>query len=73
MTKGSVSVQVSQASADMQVERVLVVLVSILEDSLSSRQVKDMRCVVFRGSNDCEATGRTHLGRLTLRDKHSIA
>ena len=68
MTKGSTLVRDSQSSADMQVDRVAVEQsVIILENSLSSRQVKDMRCVVFCGPKDCRATGRTHLGRLTLK------
>lgn len=67
MTKGSILVRDSQSSADMQVDRVAVEQsVIILENSLSSRQVKDMRCVVFCGPKDCRATGRTHLGRLRI-------
>lgn len=67
MTKGSTLVRDSQSSADVQVDRVEVEQsVIILENSLSSRQVKDMRCVVFCGPKDCRATGRTHLGRLRI-------
>ena len=67
MTKGSILVRDSQSSANMQVDRVAVEQsVIILENPLSSRQVKDMRCVVFCGPKDCRATGRTHLGRLRI-------
>lgn len=64
MVKGSGMVRDSHSRAVLQVERALVVSVSVLEDSLSSRQTKDMRCVVFCMSKAYEATGRTRLGRL---------
>ena len=49
----------------MQIERLVVVKAVIgLEGQLSSRQVKDMRCVVLCGSKGHAATGRTHLSSL---------
>lgn len=66
MVKGSAKVQGSQPRALVQVDRQREAgfVFNCLDNSLSSRQAKDMRCVVFCLSKVDEATGRTRLGRL---------
>jgi hypothetical protein len=64
-------VQVSQASADVQIERFMVAKVVIgLENRLSIRQEKDRRCVVLSIPKEYTATGRTHLSGLKAGDSH---
>jgi len=57
----SVIVRVSQTRAFIQIKRP-----KNLEDWLSSRQMKDRRCVVLCSPKDYAATEHAHLGRFNI-------